>query len=122
MQFPSFEYVQALQEKLNTKSAFNIATKWSDVKVLLCFGDKRYWMKLYGGKVIDVMEYLPMQNPLGWDFSISAPLGVWEDLIEGRKALGGLFGAYIVVDGNMIQANRMYEATWLICETVPEVK
>lgn len=121
MEFPSLEFAKVLQDKLNGKHAFNVASRWSDVKVLLCLGDKRYWMKLYGGKVIDVMEYLPMANALGWDFSINGTVEAWQDLIQGKKGIASLYGIYITVDGNMIEANRMHEAIQLIIETVPEV-
>ena len=71
MEFPSLEFVQALQERMNGDATFHTASRWSDVKVLLCLGDQRYWLKLYGGKIIDVMDYFPMANPLGWDYMIS---------------------------------------------------
>jgi len=41
MKFPSLEFVQALQERMNGDAAFHTASRWSDVKVLLCFGDQR---------------------------------------------------------------------------------
>ncbi len=122
MRFPSLELIKALQENLNTDSQFDKATKWSDVKVLLSFGKKRYWVKLYGGKIIDVKDYSPIAVPLGWDFVISAPLDTWADLIAGRKGLGELinFGG-IAVDGNMLQANRMQEAIWMICAAIRRI-
>jgi hypothetical protein len=121
MKFPSLEFVKALQTKLNADSAFFTASKWSDVKVLLCFGNKRYWLKLYGGKVIDVMEYLP--NPLGWDYMITASIENWEALREKRKPVGELINyGHIVIDGNVIQANRMYESSYIILETIRDLK
>lgn len=90
MRFSEFEFVQALQARLNADDAFQAARRWSDVKVLLCFGEHRYWLKLYGGKVIDLMVYFPMANPLGWDYTISAPLEIWQALRDGSRALGHL--------------------------------
>jgi hypothetical protein len=110
--FPSLEFVEALQAALNENPAFAKASEWSDVKVLLCLGDERYWLKLYGGKVIDVMAYYPMANPLGWDYMISAPLETWRRLGDGSEAQGHLLDSgAISIDGNLIQANRLYEAT-----------
>jgi len=86
MKFPSLEFVQALQERMNGDAAFHTASRWSDVKVLLCFGDQRYWLKLYGGKIIDAMDYFPMANPLGWDYMISAPLEIWRALRDGSHS------------------------------------
>ena len=115
MKFPSIEFVHALRDQLNGDAAFFTASRWSDVKVLLCLGDQRYWLKLYGGKIIDVMAYFPMANPLGWDYMIAAPLKIWGALRGGSRALGHLLdtGA-IMVDGDLLQANRLYESTHLM--------
>ena len=89
MNFPSLEFVESLINTLNHNKDFEHASRWSDVKVLLRFGEKQYWLKLYGGKVIDHMEYYPMANPLGWDYSISATLETWQALRD--KTLAGGF-------------------------------
>ncbi|MEM7541365.1 MAG: hypothetical protein AAF384_07225 [Pseudomonadota bacterium] len=122
MEFPSLGFVQALQTSLNANSKFNTASRWSDVKVVLGFGDKRYWVKLYSGEIIDVMEYFPMANPLGWDYSISASLEVWQALGDGSRAQGHLLDSgAITVDGDLIQANRLYEATHLMVMAIREL-
>ena len=122
MKFASIEFVQALRDQLNGDAAFSIASRWSDVKVLLCFGDQRYWLKLYGGKIIDIMEYFPMANPLGWDYTITAPLEIWGALRDGSRALGHLLdtGA-IMIDGDLLQANRLYESTHLMLSAVRDL-
>jgi len=123
MKFPSLEFVQALQERMNGDATFHTASRWSDVKVLLCFGDQRYWLKLYGGKIIDVMDYFPMANPLGWDYMISAPLEIWRALRDGSRALGHLLDTGdIMVDGDLLQANRLYESTHLLLSTVGDMQ
>ena len=123
MKFPSMEFVERLIATLNGDAAFNAASRWSDVKVLLRFGDQGYWLKLYGGKVIDHMVYFPMANPLGWDYAISAPLETWQSLREGRRALGHLLDrGELAVDGNLLEANRMYESTHLMLCTVRDLK
>ena len=122
MEFPSLEFVQTLQNSLNNNPAFNAASRWSDVKVLLCFGEERYWLKLYGGKVIDIMAYFPMANPLGWDYQISAPLVVWRALADGSRAQGHLLDrGEITVDGNLLQANRLYESTHVMLVAIGEL-
>ncbi len=122
MEFPSLAFVQALKSSLDPNPAFNVASRWSDVKVLLVFGSQRYWLKLYGGKVLEVMEYFPMANPLGWDYSISAPLEIWQALGDGSRAQGYLLdtGA-IAVDGNLLQANRLYESTHLMLVAIRQL-
>lgn len=122
MEFPSLEFVQALQRSLNENRAFDKASQWSDVKVLLCFGEQRYWLKLYGGKVIDVMAYTPMANPLGWDYAISAPIETWKRLGDGSQAQGHLLDSGAIrVDGNLMQANRLYESTHLTLAAIREL-
>jgi len=122
MNFPSLAFVQALQELLNNDEKFATASRWSDVKVLLQFGDERYWLKLYGGKVIDSMVYFPMANPLGWDYAISSTLEHWQSLRDQSRALGHLLDTGdISVDGNLVQANRMYESTHLIVSAIRDL-
>ena len=123
MKFPSIEFVHALRDQLNRDATFGTASRWSDVKVLLCLGDQRYWLKLYGGKIIDVMEYFPMANPLGWDYMIAAPIEIWSALRDGNRALGHLLdtGA-IMIDGDLLQANRLYESTHLMLTCVRDLQ
>ncbi len=126
-QFPSLDYVETLQTQLNESDEFAAVSKWSDVKVLLCLGGERYWLKLYGGKVIDVMEYLPLTNPLGWDYRIAADLETWEELRQsgaaGRSNAGAAFlnTGRIEVDGNMLHANRMIESTYLLLDAIRDL-
>ncbi len=123
MKFSSIEFVHALRDQLNADAAFFTASRWSDVKVLLCLGDQRYWLKLYGGKIIDVMAYFPMANPLGWDYMIAAPSETWSALRDGSRALGHLLdtGA-IAIDGDLLQANRLYESTHLMLSAVRDLQ
>ena len=123
MKFPSLEFVQLLQEALNDSDRFSVVSKWSDVKVLLCFGDQRYWMKLYGGKVIDMMEYFPMVNPLGWDYMIGGSVENWNALRQCSRPLGHLLDTGdIMVDGDLLQANRLYESTHVMLSIIRDLK
>jgi hypothetical protein len=123
MPFPSLDFVQALQAQLNADEAFATASRWSDVKVLLSLGDQRFWLKLYGGKIIDAMVYFPMANPLGWDYMIAAPLPVWQALRSGTRALGHLLDTgEIMVDGDLLQANRLYESTHLMLSALRDLR
>jgi hypothetical protein len=123
MKFPSLEFVQALQERMNGDATFHTASRWSDVKVLLCFGGQRYWLKLYGGKIIDVMDDFPLANPLGWDYMISAPPEIWRALRDRTRPLGHLLDTGdIMVDGDLLQANRLYESTHLMLSTIRDIE
>ena len=123
MNFPSLEFVHLLEKKLNEDKRFSVVSKWSDVKILLCFGEQRFWMKLYGGKVIDVMEYFPMANPLGWDYMISASIEDWRELRKGSRHIGHFLDTGdIVIDGDLLQANRLYETTQVILSVIRDLK
>ena len=123
MTFPSLGFIESLIETLNCSEKFSQASRWSDVKVLFSFGEQRYWLKLYGGKVIDHMEYYPMANPLGWDYSITGSLDTWQALREGSLAAGYLLDTgRISVDGNLMQANRLYESTHLMIAAIRDLK
>tara|TARA_B100000029_G_C17094046_1_gene785373 strand:- start:86 stop:454 length:369 start_codon:yes stop_codon:yes gene_type:complete len=122
MEFPSLQFVESLQKTLNKSEKFSIVSRWSDVKILLCFGERRYWLKLYGGKVIDYMEYFPMANPLGWDYMISAPLEKWEALRKGKRHIGHFLDTGdISIDGDLLQANRLYESNQLMLLTIRDL-
>ena len=122
MNFPSAEFVDLLINTLNRDKNFEHASRWSDVKVLLAFGEEKYWLKLYGGKIIDHMLYYPMANPLGWDYSISATLDTWHALRDGTSAAGLLLDSgKIAIDGNLMQANRLYETTHLMVGTIRDL-
>ena len=122
MDFPSLEWVAALKEKCNGDPDFNTATKWSDVKVVLGFGDQRYWLNLYKGKKIDLMEYLPMTNALGYDILVNGSVDAWKSVIKREMVFAAAAGAgAIAIDGNMLECNRMYEAICLIGDLAPEV-
>ena len=122
IEFPSLAFIESFQRALNYSEKFGTVSRWSDVKVLLCFGDERYWLKLYGGKVIEVMQYFPMANPLGWDYSITATVATWKELRDGARPLGHLLDTgSISIDGNLLQANRLYECTHVMLTTLRDL-
>jgi putative sterol carrier protein len=123
MEFPSLVWMKALQEKCNNSTDFNTATMWSDVKIVLAFGDKEYWLKLYKGEIIDLTEY-PPNHPLGYDITVSGSIDVWEEIREGRMNFwSAMFMNKIRVDGNQIECNRMHEALSIMCvDLLPQVK
>ena len=123
MKVPSLDFARALEIQLNESKHFAEASAWSDVKVLLSFGEQQYWMKLYRGKVIDLMEYYPMSNPLGWDYVIGGSIDNWNDLLKGLRPIGHMLDTgSIKVDGNLLQANRMYESTHVILNIMRSMK
>ena len=45
MEFPSLDFIKGLRDRLNENKKFNVVSKWSDVKIILCFGEKSYWLQ-----------------------------------------------------------------------------
>jgi hypothetical protein len=121
--FSSLEFVKELQERCNSSKDFNIASGWSDTNVVLAFGDERYWLKLYRGEIIDVMEYEPMTNALGYEVIVSGPVDAWKDVLEKRRVFWNTYSTgEITIEGNLIEANRMHEALMLmLADTLPEI-
>lgn len=110
--------IQALAEQCNRQPAFQRAAEWGDVKIVLAIGETRFWLKLYRGRVIDVMAYLPASNPLGYDVIISGQTEAWRELLNSKtKSWAQLASGKIVIDGNLIEANRMHEALCILLES-----
>jgi hypothetical protein len=120
--FPSLEFVEGLQDRCNASEAFQEAAAWSDVNVVLAFGDEQYWLKLYKGKIMDPTAYEPLSNALGYDVIVSGELEGWRDLIDGKKFWEPLSQGRIKVEGNLLEANRMHEAICIMGEALSSVE
>lgn len=115
MDFPSLDWLKALQERCNENDEFRTASQWADVKVVFDFGATRYWLKLYKGRIIDVTEY-GLNHPLGYDVILSAQPEVWSAIEAGRTGFwASVFTGQARVDGNQIECNRMHEALSIMC-------
>lgn len=123
MEFPSLAWMKALQERCNESNEFLVASKWSDVKIVFDFGNARYWLKLYKGKIIDVTEY-SLNHPLGYDVIVSGPLDIWKDIEAGHADFwANAFMGVVRIDGNQIECNRMHEAISIMCiELIPGIR
>jgi hypothetical protein len=119
--FPSLQYVQELQDHCNNLQTFQEAAEWADLNLLIAFGDERYWLKLYRGKIIDVMEYLPMTNALGYTVIVHGGVDAWREVMDGQKSWALLSTGRILIEGDLMKANQMHEALCLIIESVADV-
>lgn len=123
MEFPSLEWLEAVQERCNEDEQFERATEWSDVNLVVEVGEERYWLKLYGGEIIDVMEYVPMANALGYDVVVSGERAAWEPVVAGEDTFWKAYSqGTIAIDGNLLQANRMHEALVQMAELMADVE
>lgn len=123
MEFPSLEWLEAVRERCNEDEQFERATEWSDVNLVIEVGEERYWLKLYGGEIIDAMEYVPMANALGYDVIVSGEQAAWEPVIAGEDTFWKAYSqGTIAIDGNLLQANRMHEALVRMAELMADVE
>ncbi len=123
MDFPSMDWITAFQEKCNTNEDFSKASAWADTKVVLVLGSSRFYLKLYRGKIIDVMDYQPFSNALGYDILLRAEIEVWQKVLDKKNPFLQLaFLGEIERDGNMLECNRLHEAlTVMVDQIMPSV-
>ncbi|MBP6031000.1 MAG: hypothetical protein KA533_06175 [Sphingobium sp.] len=121
--FPSIEALNVLAARCNESRAFQEAAEWADSKIKLEVGSRPFWIKLYRGKIIDVMEYLPASNALGYDIVIAGAESAWLKLVDvGYKSWALISTGEIAIDGNLIEANRMHEAICILLEALSTEK
>ena len=116
-------WITSLQKKCNESSSFRKASSWADTKIVLEIGDSRYYLKLYRGEIIDIMEYLPFSNALGYDILLRGQREVWQKIIERQNPFLQLaFLGEIERDGNMLECNRLHEAISIMTdEIMPQI-
>lgn len=121
MEIPSQEWIDQIQERCNDDDQFERAAEWSDVNVVLEAGEERYWLKFYGGEIIDTMQYEPMSNPLGYDVILSGTADAWQAVHDGEMVFWKAYSTgEITIDGNLIEANRVHEALVRMAEVMGE--
>ncbi|WP_226043239.1 hypothetical protein [Natrinema sp. DC36] len=121
MEIPSEEWIEEIQQRCNEDEHFNRVSEWSDVNVVLEVGDERYWLKLYGGEIIDTMPYEPMSNPLGYDIILSGSRDAWKAVNDAEMPFWNAYSTgEITIDGNIMEANRMHEALVRMAELMGE--
>lgn len=113
-----------LRDAVNGDSDFNEQARWFDGTILLEMGDEQLWIKCYKGEIIDTMETLP---PIGYTFKVTGSKSSWEQYLRGERQFGDLINygeeidPEIWTEGDLIEANRMHEATYLLVKHLKEV-
>jgi len=120
-------YQQRLVDALNANEGFGQETRWFDGSILIESDGEQCWLKVYRGRVIDVLDFTP---PLGYTFKISAPAARWRQLVEGERTFAdlvtpgtryfadraaleqanGFAPPAIRIEGNTLEAYRIHEA------------
>lgn len=128
---------EALVAALNSNEEFERQTRWFDGSVLLESPNGQCWLKIYRGKIIDHMPFPP---PFGFTFKLSGPDETWADLASGHRLFAdlvtpgrrhfeddpelatlGLMTSDLQLEGNLMEANRLTEALYLLAETYVHV-
>lgn len=137
----SFIADSALQQRfvdaLNSNDAFNTQARAFDGAILLQVDTDQLWLKVYKGRVID---HEPAATVFGYTFKLSGTEAAWRLLIDGKRRWADLtfpgtryfdndpelktVGAShvdIATEGNLLEAARLTEATFLLAYTLRDV-
>jgi hypothetical protein len=137
----SFIADPALQQRfidaLNANDAFNIQARAFDGSILLQVDADQLWLKIYKGKVIDHESAAPV---FGYTFKLSGPESSWNLLLDGKRRWADLTfpgkryfdddpelktvgenSVEIATEGNLLEAARLTEATFLLAYTLRDV-
>jgi len=135
--FGEKEFILKLIDALNDDKIFELQTRWFDGSILLEAGQSQCWLKVYRGKVIDSLNYMPI---LGYTCKISGPPSAWQMLLDGTRCFRdltlpgkrhfeddpslsqlGVMTRDIVIEGNMMEANRIIGGIYALSNCIVKV-
>jgi hypothetical protein len=114
---------------LGEDAEFEAEARWFDGSILVTVGEQQLWLKVYRGRVIDTLEFVPV---FGYTFKISGSESAWAMLGSGERTFTDLISAgsryletvaeieaagagyrppELAIEGNGIEAGRMHIAT-----------
>jgi hypothetical protein len=134
------EFRDRFLEALAADPEFEAEARWFDGSILIGTSDEQLWVKIYRGKAIDTLEFVPV---FGYTFKISGADAAWEMLGNGERTFTDLIsagsrhlgsveaaeaagGGYrppeLAIEGNGVEAGRMHIATmhlaWAFASTL----
>jgi hypothetical protein len=133
--FGSVQFRERLADALTHHEGFALETRWFDGSILLEVGEAKCWLKVYRGRIIETLGSAPA---FGYTFTLRGSRQAWEELISGERRLADLItpgqrrfaddpslatadGAApsrIAIEGNLLEATRIYEALYHLAECV----
>jgi hypothetical protein len=125
------EFRDRFLEALAADPEFEAEARWFDGSILLGVGAEGLWVKIYRGKAIDTLEFVPV---FGYTFKLSGSEHAWEMLGSGERTFTDLIsagsryldstddavidaagGGYrppeLAIEGNGVEAGRMHIVT-----------
>lgn len=119
MEFASMEWMEAFRDECNADPDFQREAKFADTKVVLFFGDKAYYLKLYKGEIIDLEDFILNFAPLGYDIVVRADMDVWNSIrTKEAKFWDHLNSWRVEVGGNHMDAHRLHEVICIMCQDI----
>jgi hypothetical protein len=125
-------------EALADDPAFAAEARWFDGSILAEIEGERLWLKIYRGRVIDTLEFIPV---FGYTFKISGSEAAWRMLGTGERTFTDLISAgsryldtveeieaagagyrppELAIEGNGVEAGRMHIATMHLARKLAE--
>lgn len=114
-EFPAVEWFRSFGETLEDDDRFRRAMARFDGSLKLEIGDDVVWMKLYRGRVLEV---LGQEAEFGSTFTIAGPVEQWDRLLtEERNPFGEqqTLGK-LEFRGNVLEATRMNDGLNVLVE------
>lgn len=124
-------------EALNANEAFRTQAQAFDGAIQVEVDEDCLWLKVYKGQVID---HQAAPSPFGYTFKLSGPERAWNLLLSGERMWADLtfpgkrhfeddpklerlgeMTSEIQVEGNMLEAGRLTEATFELAYTLKRV-
>lgn len=124
--------MRAWMDAVNSDPIFNAVTRWFDGSILLSDVTSQCWLKIYAGKVIDRLSFMP---PLGYTFKIGAPEWAWDALVTGTRFTELFLGGRrcfngpedfvgepnrtppaFVLEGDLMSGQRVIEALYILAD------
>jgi hypothetical protein len=119
---------ETLAAQLNVNPEFEMYARWFDGSILLESDDGQCWLKVYRGKVIDQLPFMP---PLGYTFKLGGPEWAWTALISGGRRyfdndtdfsqIDQLAPPALKLEGNLMEASRVTELIHVLAQTCATV-
>jgi hypothetical protein len=128
MPFGDPAFRERLADALNDDEQFTLESRWFDGSIVLEADDGLAWLKVYRGRVIDHLEYVP---PFGYTFKVRGSSEAWRLLTSGERTFtdlatpgsrhcatveeahsggGGYRPPELAIEGNGIEAGRLHLA------------
>jgi hypothetical protein len=129
MEIQGPDFAERFLAALGDDAEFEAEARWFDGSILVEVGEQRLWLKVYRGRVIDTLEFVPV---FGYTFKISGSESAWAMLGSGERTFTDLISAgsryldtvaeieaagagyrppELAIEGNGIEAGRMHIAT-----------